>query len=122
MSLYKGANNGVMLVDNISLREVKGNHQQQATPGFRPLYQIGPKRLVFDGVDDVLNTTFASALGTNCTVGRAIPGTGAVIAAGVNIGTSFADNGNAAAMVIVDRALTAGETAALTAYLNQQLA
>lgn len=109
-------------IGSFSVKEIPGNHQIQATPAARPLYQVGPKRAVFDGVDDVLTTAFPAALGAACTVGRAIPGTGAVITTGVNIGTSFADNVTAAALVIIDRALTAGETTALTAYLNQQLA
>jgi hypothetical protein len=106
--------------DNISVRDVPGNYQLQASAGLRPLYQASPRRAVFDGVDDVLNTTFPAALGANCTVGRAIPGTGAVITSGVNVGTSFADNVTASALLIADRALTAGETALWTAYLNQQ--
>jgi vacuolar-type H+-ATPase catalytic subunit A/Vma1 len=77
---------------------------------------------VFDGVDDVLTTTFAATLGSACTIGRAVPGTGAVITANVNIGTSFSDNVTASTLLITDRALTVGESAAWTAYLNQQLA
>lgn len=107
-------------LSSLSLKEVLGNHQLQATAGARPVYQAGPKRLVFDGVDDVLNTTFTAALGVTCTVGRAIPGTGAVISAGVNIGTSFADSVTAGALLIADRALSASEATLWTAYLNQQ--
>src|SRR5690606_33091636 len=59
---------------NISVKEVPGNHQLQATTQSRPLYQVGPPRPVFDGVDDSLVTTFAAALGANCTVGRYVPG------------------------------------------------
>lgn len=108
--------------DNISVRDVPGNHQAQATASLKPLYQAGPRRLVFDSVDDVLNTTFPATLGANCTVIRAIPGTGVVITAGQTIGTSFADNVSAVALIIVDRALSAVEIAAATNYGNQQLA
>ena len=122
LNLWGGAtsNGNTWGASNISIREALGNHQIQATPGARPLYQVAPQRLVFDGVDDLLTTNFPAALGAACTVGRAIPGTGAVITAGVNIGTSFADNVTASALLIADRALTAGETASWTAYLNQQ--
>jgi hypothetical protein len=114
--------NTVATISLVSVKPAPGNHQVQATASLKPLYQVGPKRLVFDGTDDVLTTTFAAALGSSCTIGRAIPGTGAVITTGVTVGTTFADNVSAAALVIFDRALTAGETAALTAYLNLQLA
>lgn len=114
------AGSSVLEVQSASVKVLLGNHQIQATPAARPLYQVGPQRLVFDGVDDVLNTVFPTALGTNCTVGRAVPGTGAVISTGVNIGTTFADTVNACALVIFDGALTASQTAALAAYLNQQ--
>lgn len=113
---------GQLTVTNISIQELKGNHQAQSNASLKPTYQAEPSRFVFDGIDDVLNTTFASALGATCTVGRAIPGTGAVINAGVNIGTSFVDNVTASALLIIDRALTVGETAALTSWLNQQVA
>lgn len=116
--LGRGSANFTLTINEIS--EILGNHQIQASPGLRPLHQTGPKRLVFDGVDDVLNTAFTTALGVNCTVGRAIPGTGAVITSGVNIGTTFADNVTAGALLIADRALTAAEDALWRAYLNQQ--
>lgn len=123
LSFWGGtANNGnVWGAANISVRQALGNHQIQATLGARPLYQVAPQRLVFDGIDDLLTTSFPAALGAACTVGRSVPGTGAVITAGVNIGTSFADNMTASALLIADRALTAGEAAAWTTYLNQQL-
>jgi len=107
-------------VDSLSVREILGNHQIQSTSTARPLYQVAPPRAVFDGVDDVLNTTFSAALGTNCTVGRYVPGTGVVILTGQNIGTSFADTVTSGPLLVADRALTAGETALWTAYLTQQ--
>lgn len=120
LNIYRNSTNVDLTLESVSAVEILGNHQFQNTASFKPIYQTGPKRLVFDGVDDVLNTTFATALGSSCTVGRAIPGSGAVISTGVNIGTSFADNVTASALLIADRALTVGETALWTAYLNQQ--
>ena len=119
-SIYRNATNIDVTFSSISIKLLDGNHQRQATASLRPLYQITPQRAVFDGVDDVLNTTFSAALGTNCTVGWAIPGTGAVISTAQNIGTAYADNVTACALVILDGPLTTAQTASLTAYLNQQ--
>jgi len=74
--------------------------------------------LIFDGVDDDLETTFPN-LGTDVTIARAVPYVGASILTGQTIGAgTWLDSTNHAGLVIVDRALTAGETAALTAYLD----
>lgn len=74
--------------------------------------------LSFDGVDDELETTFPD-LGTDVTIARALPLVGASILTGQTIGAgTWLDSTNHAGLVIVDRALTAGETAALTAYLD----
>lgn len=105
-------------IDNISIRELPGNHAFQATSIARPLYQSPPARIVRDGIDDVLNTTFPVSLGSNCTVARAIPGVGAQILTSQTIGTSFADTVTSCNTVIINRALTGPETAALTTYLN----
>ena len=77
-----------------------------------------PKLANYDSVDDVMNTTFASALGSNCTVARAVGGGPPVILTGQTIGTSYADTTDHAGLIIIDRALTASETASLTAYLT----
>ena len=121
-NLYRSGNNVDVTLNAISVKEIPGNHQLQATATARPLYQITPQRLVYDGVDDVLNTTLAAALGTNCTVGWAIPGTGAVISTAQNIGTTYADNVTACALVILDGPLNSAQATSLTAYLNQQSA
>ena len=79
-----------------------------------------PRYLKLDTVDDVTNTTFASSLGANCTVARAGVGTTPVILTGQTIGTSYAMSTSNAGLVIVNRALTAGETASLTDYLAKK--
>jgi len=112
--------NTVATISLVSVKPAPGNHQIQATASLKPLYQTGPKRIVFDGVDDVLTTTFPAALGANCTVIRVIPGTGVVITTGQNIGTSFADSVSASVLIIIDRPLTAAETSAAIGYGNQQ--
>lgn len=107
-------------IDNISVRELLGVHGVQATAGMRPLYQSPPSRVVYDQVDDKIVATFASSLGSNVTIARAIPGVGAQILTGQTVGTSYTDNVNSAALIIVDRTLTGAETSALTAYLNNK--
>lgn len=77
-----------------------------------------PHYLKFDDVDDYLRTTFPN-LGSNVTIGRSIPGTGASILTGQTIGAGNWDGSTShCALVIIDRALTGPETALLTEYLN----
>lgn len=77
-----------------------------------------PHYLKFDGVDDYLRTTFPN-LGSNVTIGRSIPGTGASILTGQTIGAGNWDGSTSHCdLVIIDRALTGPETALLTEYLN----
>jgi hypothetical protein len=105
--------------DNISIKEIPGSHASQASPPSRPIFQTGPSRVVFDGVDDSHITTFPTSLGSNCTVARAIPGTGAQILTGQTIGTSFTNTVTHAGLVVINRALTSSETANLTSWLNR---
>ena len=74
--------------------------------------------LSFDGVNDELETTFPD-LGTDVTIARSVPLVGTTILTGQTIGAgSWLDSTDYAGLVVIDRALTAGETAALTAYLD----
>lgn len=106
--------------DSVSVRELPGSHGIQATPSARGVWRAAPARIDYDGVDDALNIAFASSLGSTCTVARSIPGTGAQILTAQTIGTSFTDNVDNCGLVIINRALTAAETANLTRYLNQK--
>lgn len=50
-----GATSGALTIDNISVKELAGNHLTQATAASRPQYQIdgsGFPYLLFDGTDD----------------------------------------------------------------------
>lgn len=50
---------GTFVIDNISVRELPGNHATQATAAARPTYQVdanGKGYLSFDGVDDFMVT------------------------------------------------------------------
>jgi hypothetical protein len=102
----------------ISVRELPGAHSKQATAAARPVLRASPTRIDYDAVDDTLVATFASSLGTDCTVCRAVPGVGASILTAQTIGTSYTDSTDHCGLIIVNRALTASETASVTAYLN----
>lgn len=107
-------------IDNVSIKAIAGNPASQATAAARPLKaRTGASQWIdFDAVDDVLNITFPSSLGSNCTVARAVVGGAPVITTGQTIGTSYAMSIDNAGLVIVNRALTGQETTDLTAWLT----
>jgi uncharacterized protein YqfB (UPF0267 family) len=105
-------------VNSMRFEELNGNHATQANVTLRPIYQVSPPRSVFDGIDDVHVVSFPSSLGSNCTIGRSLPGVGAQILTAQTIGTSYNVNVTDSGLVIVNRSLTAGETAGLTSYLE----
>jgi hypothetical protein len=121
LSLFKSSTSteGVAVFDNVSVCEVVGPVTQQSSGPSRPIFQPGPARIVFDGMDDAHVTTFPASLGSACTVARAIPGTGAQILTGQTIGTTFTNTVTHAGLVVINRTLTSSETANLTSWLNQ---
>lgn len=74
----------------------------------------------FDGVDDVLNVTFPSSLGSDCTVVTANRGTTPTILTGQTIGTSYTINTTNAGRLVFPRALTAAETAIVTTWATKK--
>ncbi len=74
----------------------------------------------FDGVDDVLNVTFPSSLGSDCTVVTANRGTTPTILTGQTIGTSYTITATNAGRLVFPRALTAAETAIVTKWATQK--
>ena len=98
----------------------RGNHASQATAASRPLKTSTglSKWIDYDAVDDALNTTFPSSLGSNCTVCRANVGGAPTILTGQTIGTSYASSADHAGLIIVNRALTGQETTDVTAWLT----
>lgn len=104
--------------DNLMVQELVGGHAVQGTTTARPAYRTAPSRADYDGIDDVLVTTFASSLGANCTIVRAVPNVGAVILTSQTIGTTYSDNQDHCGLLIINRALTASETAQITNYFN----
>lgn len=116
----RNAGAGTTQVSSMVVRAVPGNHASQTADAARPMLRDTPRRIDYDTVDDALNISFPSSLGSNCTIARSIPGVGAQILTAQTIGTSFTDNVDNCGLVIVNRALTAAETANLTRYLNQR--
>ena len=109
-------------ITNISVKRLPGNHANQSTAGKRPLLKNNgvANYADFDAVDDELVATFPSSLGSSCTVAKSIPGVGASILTGQTIGTTYTISSDICALVITNDALTADETAKLTAYLNKK--
>lgn len=107
-------------LDNVKAQPIAGNPALAANSSSRPLKtSTGTSQWInYDAVDDVLNTTFPSALGSNCTVARANVGAAPTILTGQTIGTSYADSTDNAGLIIIDRALTGQETADVTAWLT----
>lgn len=109
---------------NISAWSIAGNHASQSTLTARPTAKNNPARLFFDADPDSLTINFATSPGVS-TVAYGVSGGDPVINTGVNIsGTTYALNptntgSNLNGLVIVNRALTATETAKLTAYLRR---
>jgi hypothetical protein len=109
---------GPVSVSSIQVLPLNRPPSFQSSLSLRPAKQISPPRLVFDGIDDTHLITFSSSLGSNCTIGRSLPGVGAEILTGQTIGTSFNVTTTDSGLVIINRALTTEETAGLTSYLE----
>jgi hypothetical protein len=110
---------GTAQFDNISVREIAGNHAKQATAGSRPALSAGNVINYSSGTKSLV-TTFPSALGSSCTVARAVLGVGASILTGQTIGATYTDTTDHCGLVIINRDLTSHETARLTRYLNRK--
>jgi hypothetical protein len=118
ISMFTGAANTANF-SNISVKEIAGNPAIQATAGSRPLLAAGGK-LDYDVIDDSLVTTWASSLGSSCTVARSVPQGEATILTGQTITTTYTDNTDHCGLVIINRDLTATETNKLRRWLNRR--
>jgi len=117
ISLCPSVANDVFEIDYLSVRELPGNHASQPTATARPVLAAGNK-IDFDGVDDKLTTTFPD-LGSNVTIVRSVPGTGASILTGQTIGAGARDDStDHHGLLIINRALTAPETTLVTKWAN----
>lgn len=118
-----GVNNTTAVIDNVSVKEITGNHATQATSAMRPVLREtdGFYELEYDLLDDELVVTFPD-LGTDCTVKYAtdvevVTLTGEAISGAYSLPQA---DGYVRGYIIVDRALTAGEDASADAYLSAQ--
>jgi hypothetical protein len=102
-----------------SVKEIPGNHALQATAGSRPTLNAGGKINYSSGAKSLV-TTWASSLGTSCTVAHAVQGGEAVILTGQTITTTFTDTTDHCGRVIINRDLTATETSKLRRWLNRR--
>lgn len=106
-------------IDNLSSKRVLGNHAYQTTSAARPILRDAPRRIDFDAVDDKLITNLPAQL-TGCTVIRSVPGVGAQILTGQTIPAPYNDNTDHCGLIVINRALTPGETSAITAEFNKR--
>ena len=107
-------------IDNVSLKLLDTYPHLNYTIGQQPTLRntSGVYWLDFDGGDDVLTTVFPN-LGSSVTIARAVVGVGTTILTGQTISAgNWTDNIDHAGLIIVNRALTGPETAAVTTYLN----
>ncbi len=105
-------------IDNVSVRQLPGNHVSQSSASLKPLYAITPDQLDFDEFDDVLPVTFPVDMGSDVTIGRAVPGVGGEILTGQTVGTSYDITQDMAAMIIVNETPSADNLSKLQAYLD----
>ena len=112
----------VWKIDNVSVKEVLGNHAYQTTSSARPILRDAPRRIDFDAVDDKLITNLPAQL-TGCTVIRSVPNVGTQILTGQTIPTiptTYNDNTDHCGLLVINRALTTSETSAITSEFNKR--
>lgn len=110
---------GTITVNSISVKELTGNHTYQTTSAARPILQDVPRRIDFDAVDDKLITRLPTQL-TGCTVIRSVPNVGTQILTGQTIPATHEDNTDHCGLIVINRALTPGETSAITSEFNKR--
>jgi len=106
-------------IDNVSVKEIQGNHAYQTTSAARPILQDAPRRIDFDTVDDKLITNLPTQL-TGCTVIRSVPNVGTQILTGQIIPATYEDNKDHCGLIVINRALTPSETSAIAAEFNKR--
>lgn len=117
-ALYFGDSVGAIQIDNVSVRQVLGNHAYQATPSMRPILRYTPSRIDYDGIDDKLVTNLPVQL-TGATVIRAVPNVGTQILTNQTISTPYNDSTDHCGLIVINRALTQTETTQITQAFNK---
>jgi hypothetical protein len=105
-------------VDNISVRELPGNHATQTTAAARPILRASPNHLESDEVDDVLN--WIAPAGTDYTIAYVnTAGTVTTLTEqSLDGATDILLDPALVGYVAVDRALTSEEATGLQTYLG----
>ena len=93
-------------IDNVSIKEITG-------------YRTDQNYIEYDGIDDKLITNLPSQL-TNCTVIRSAPNVGTQILTGQTIPATYEDNKDHCGLIVINRALTPSETAAIATEFNKR--
>lgn len=107
----------VFSIDNISIKEIPGNHVYQLIDAARPTRRASPVHLEDDGVDDALLWT---APADTYTVARVNSAGTVTIQTGQSLSgaTDVMLETTIAGYLSINRSLTAGETTTLTAWLQ----
>lgn len=116
--LYFSTNTFDMQIDNVSVKEIRGNHAYQTTSAMRPLLIANPQRLDYDTADDKLTTVLPTEL-MGCTVIRSVPNVGTQILTNQTIPTPYNDNIDNCGVIVINRALTVSETSQITKLFNK---
>lgn len=118
-SRYLSTTPAEFYIDNVSIKELSGNHAYQTTSAARPILRDVPKRIDFDAVDDKLITNLPAQL-SGCTVIRSVPNVGTQILTGQIIPATYEDNKDHCGLIVINRALTPSETSAIAAEFNKR--
>jgi len=117
----------VAFYDNISVRELPGNHATQTTAAARPIYQTAPDRVTINGVDDRMTVTVPVGGFTGTMVLATDQGTasyGVTIPAGAyeigGRGGLYFPGNAIVGQLIRNGALSEGEAAATEAYFVEK--
>lgn len=111
------ATNQIMLIDNISVRELPGSHAVAPSDAARPLHSDTPPLQVYDDVDDEMDVILPSIAAA--TIATATP-SGVVIDYPVDLsGGSYTIDESHSGIIIREGELTANEQQKVTDYLNQ---
>lgn len=119
IDMYRAGTNVDLTIGGLSIKPILGNHASQATAGSRPTLD-SPGKINYSSGTKSLVTTWASSLGSACTVAYAVPHGEAVILTGQTIGTSYTDTTDHCGRVIINRDITATETGQLRRWLNRR--
>ena len=119
--------NGSIVVDDITCKEILGNHAIQATTANKPYLRLTPTTGKFwydsNTATGALNVTFASALGSACTIATVTP-EGVSILENQTVGTTYnicPPYGYNSDVLIINRALTVAEKALVKRVMQRSV-